>query len=548
MLNRTRDNDTGAVAVVVAICATLLLGVGALAVDLGNAFARKRATQTDADFAALAGGAHLPDASAAFDAAYDYLQRNLPGGGAMPAEAVLADGDVTNGEIDIVGTTRIEVTAPPRLVNYGLAAVFGHDSAEVSAFAAVEIRSPAMTLPLSVAFPCRFGAQIVRQSSNGGGNNGGGSAEPDWHPRGGGQRPTITSVTPAEIDEGDTASVTITGNRLTPGTVVHLIGETQVAATVSSATATQVIVTVPSTLAEGTWYVQVQNSRNGGGWSDQNESFTVTVGNPSTDPGDADCDSSSTGNFGQLDSPRSDVSQNNWVGAWNFAYGLDHALNEFPGALPPPDADQTCAGLQGAILDGPNPVDGANCINVSPGLSMPVASVGLITGDQFGNPDARLATGSSCTSGPDRITVLGRSVNNDQLSCYLPAGVSLGDLLTSAGAGRLNGAVVESPRFFIIPVFNTEVLPQNSGGGGQAGQYYPIESFVGGFITDEQASATRNNPVGVTATNGFLTGPQQLQEIHAFLFPLTALPESIGNNGGSVPYIGSGPRIPVLVD
>ena len=55
MLSRWRTDD-GIVAVVTAIVAVLLFSVGALAVDLGNTFSRRRAVQTTADLAALAGG------------------------------------------------------------------------------------------------------------------------------------------------------------------------------------------------------------------------------------------------------------------------------------------------------------------------------------------------------------------------------------------------------------------------------------------------------------------------------------------------------------
>ena len=59
-----------------AILAVVLIGFTAFAVDLGNAMARKRMTQTQADFAALAGAGLLPDADAAIDKAIDYLFEN----------------------------------------------------------------------------------------------------------------------------------------------------------------------------------------------------------------------------------------------------------------------------------------------------------------------------------------------------------------------------------------------------------------------------------------------------------------------------------------
>ena len=51
--SRQRTEDTGAIAVVVAILSTLLLLMAAFAVDLGNAYAVKRQLSVAADAAAL---------------------------------------------------------------------------------------------------------------------------------------------------------------------------------------------------------------------------------------------------------------------------------------------------------------------------------------------------------------------------------------------------------------------------------------------------------------------------------------------------------------
>ena len=54
-----RRSDAGAIALVTVAVAVVLIIFAAFAVDLGNAFARKRMVQSQADFAALAGAALL---------------------------------------------------------------------------------------------------------------------------------------------------------------------------------------------------------------------------------------------------------------------------------------------------------------------------------------------------------------------------------------------------------------------------------------------------------------------------------------------------------
>ena len=52
---RTRS-EKGAIAIMVALLATVLFGCAALAVDMGNAWSRKRAVQKQVDVSALAAG------------------------------------------------------------------------------------------------------------------------------------------------------------------------------------------------------------------------------------------------------------------------------------------------------------------------------------------------------------------------------------------------------------------------------------------------------------------------------------------------------------
>ena len=72
--------ERGAVAIMVAILAAALLTMAALAVDLGNAWSRKRIVQTQVDVSALSAGHLLPAVTAAEQLAAagevaDYLNR-----------------------------------------------------------------------------------------------------------------------------------------------------------------------------------------------------------------------------------------------------------------------------------------------------------------------------------------------------------------------------------------------------------------------------------------------------------------------------------------
>lgn len=153
--------DDGAVAVIAALMAVVLFGVGAMAVDLGNAWSRKRMTQTDADLSALAGASLLPvtDSTsqlAACTRAYTFLAKsgNLPssddGSGIQPLLSycpVLVNGDIT-----FPDSTHIRVVSPKRQVDFGLAGIFGFKNTNVSSVAVATVDSPNVgVLPFIVA-------------------------------------------------------------------------------------------------------------------------------------------------------------------------------------------------------------------------------------------------------------------------------------------------------------------------------------------------------------------------------------------------------------
>jgi Flp pilus assembly protein TadG len=75
------EDDSGATAVMVALTLVVLLGIAALAVDVGYYLVQRTKAQTAADAGALAAASYLPDAiPSARAAAIDFATRNLPDG------------------------------------------------------------------------------------------------------------------------------------------------------------------------------------------------------------------------------------------------------------------------------------------------------------------------------------------------------------------------------------------------------------------------------------------------------------------------------------
>ncbi|MDQ6874788.1 MAG: hypothetical protein M3042_06960, partial [Actinomycetota bacterium] len=167
LLRQRRNDDAGtaALVLVVTVASGVLFGFGAMAVDLGNAYARKRATRTSADVVALAGAQGLPDMAKARTLAIEYLKENpvqgAPAYSSLPANwdnneatptysagaAAFQAVGATDGEIDFYGynhainqwvpasstitATRIRVVVPPALVDFGLGQAVGFTNVKV---------------------------------------------------------------------------------------------------------------------------------------------------------------------------------------------------------------------------------------------------------------------------------------------------------------------------------------------------------------------------------------------------------------------------------
>jgi hypothetical protein len=149
-----RAGEEGQVAIVVALMLTVMLGFGALVVDVGLNWAARTQLQSAADAAALAGAAELPgQPDQARAKATEYMLDNVPSLASAPA-GWEGDGDVSNGDITCyrppeappppgdpthgcaVGDTAIQVLTPPLRPDYAFASILGRRSGEIKALAA----------------------------------------------------------------------------------------------------------------------------------------------------------------------------------------------------------------------------------------------------------------------------------------------------------------------------------------------------------------------------------------------------------------------------
>jgi Flp pilus assembly protein TadG len=547
MLPRPRERpEDGATTIVVALVALLLFASAAIAVDLGNAWARERQVQTQVDVAALSAGDLLPATTPVEERAIagriaTYLTEpanEVPGQQPVTAGQLL-DLDPTNGEVSFTTDgAQLTLLAPRAEVDFIFAGVASDaSSVRVTASASVGVFSQVPrenVLPFWLPSGCppgpADGDTTGGGGSGGGGGNGGGG--------GGNGSATGTPVTGVNLDprefnstaQPDTAnrfennktiSFRVTGvsklksnkapvvqfeKRDNPtlryaftGTWTKVSGDQDWAFTI-------VVGASDVTAHAGQWsYQTVAPPRTGNNEVySQVENFNVQPGAGTPPPSAASCASGpSRGNFGQLDSPRKESGSTKDTLALNIALGLDHTLGVVPNAV-----SDECAGPPRATeqLDDVSR-DGNNCLLAEPGNAGPGISQGLL-----GTPDGSLRGRLDTRNGPTR-TDCGRSddsiggaiVNNDVLSCFLAPGASLADLtvpMTDATTGTLDPAVVTSPRFVWIP----QVYRSNR----SSKSFQPVQRFVPAFITDEDATA-RKGASTATVDNGVVCNGNRTQ-------------------------------------
>jgi hypothetical protein len=299
------------------------------------------------------------------------------------------------------------------------------------------------------------------------------------------------------------------------------------------------------------WWVRVFDGTDASGkWSKASEALPIRVGNAVLE-----CASgSSSGNFGTLKFPRTDVVSSNEIPA-NIAVGLQSPLKPtvHQWALANPDLAGLCSnGVDGA-LTAPNGadtlVDGVNCVDTDTGLAANAATEGLVTGGVYGPgllTTQNTKTGCDPTGGSANrvLPITGSpSINDEVLTCYFTNGTtSIQDITDASYSGGpvLDSSILSSPRFFYVPVLAVEPA---SGGSNT----YSIVDFRPAFITDESATLTSVKGAHTgSANNGLTVQGNDIKRIRVVFFNDDALP--VDGNIPVIDYLGTGKRVIRLID
>jgi hypothetical protein len=543
-----RRDERGATAVLFALLALVLLGVGAVAVDMGQVYAKRGSLQSTVDLAVLAAAAELDGTNTctaeAVNAATAYLRDNWIDEANDPFSVNLggspADDD---GFIQCTGW-KVKLWAPRARVDFGLAKALSpsNDGVDVPATAEAGVMSARMhTMPYYATPSCSNGQQVLSTDSKG-------LSSPPPIPL----TPsslvnnllvniTALSVTSSPLG-ASIPSLVLTGKGFTLATKVGFTTASgdhfespSTGSTMTVDSDTKITVTnVPSGVIgiDDNWYVRVFNANL---WSASDGNATqgvqkLTIGEPKLY-----CLDSSEGNFGALYVGRDGKASTNGTLSLNVALGIDHALALMPGA---PNAPNECAGLAGAITAE---VDGQNCVPTDTGLPANALEEGLVKGIN-GSPGLLEAPPTSPCTRPD-VNVSGHSINDDVLSCFFTNGtIRVGDVTKStyAGGSVISADIFNSPRFFWVPVINA---PPNGK------KNVSIQAFRPAFITDEAAFGTRNAPGStLTSPNGLSLSGTKVRELRIAFLNTLALPESVAAEGGEIAYLGFGPKVIVLTD
>lgn len=583
MMRAEASDQSGAVAITVAVSALMLFGVAALAVDLGNGMARKRDVQSQADLAALAAAGSLPGTKAASNAsvmaAAAYLNHNQPqsdGASCAATEtcviaAQLVDGNDANGEIYFESSTRVRVIAPPARVQFGLANAIGFNNLDVRAEATAGIFSAGPpVMPVYAAYSCSWGPQSITAPASGGtpGTTPILYAPTDTNksnldPRGN----PPSNPNPSRVDLNPAAgTLTITGDKLAEVTKVGFFadgGAPPIQVDVVTASNSAVTVAYPITGvtdSEGLWWIRVWGPGNGNNapsaWSavQANNGTLETVPFQVGDPYLRCAATSSDGNYGTLKLPRTDVT-NSTSGGWlahNMALGLQDPLSLaiYPGS---PNVTATCAPndpdptVFSTTTGNPTLKRRTNCVQTDPGLSSNAASAGLITGpsDAVGGRLAKPTT-EQCDpdGGSDERTVVinGASgdktyvINDDILTCFFKSSsATVGDVSkpTWTGSAVISDEIFSSPRFFWQPVLKQ--IPTSGS------SEYKIIDMRPAFLTGQPATAKKGDPQ-VEPENGVKIVNKAVDELQVVFLNFRAIEQPDGGPvidwlGGDLPKL-----------
>lgn len=242
------------------------------------------------------------------------------------------------------------------------------------------------------------------------------------------------------------------------------------------------------------------------------ESQPPTAGDPSewclkdaTGGQSSACIGPETGNFKWVDINRSSGGL-----ADNTRLGAEFDATIASGAL----SGQECTGAfvaSGVVTEASAPFD---CLSLRPGNVTSAAADGLL--DASGNRcTGRLAVanGTSCSASPNRW-----------------------DEFFDPFSQRVDADILDDPRFGYVPRMGAEMADLSG-----ASEVYPIVGFYGAYIT---GLFNLNTPCDDGGCN-------QINVIRAELFELDAVTPGVLGSGPereTVAYLGSGPRVVVLVE
>ena len=604
-----RHDEGGAIAILTAFMCIVLFGVAALSVDLGNAFARRTDTQTQADFGALA-AARMQTQSATSgmtistemkDAVRDAMNNNQPQDDTSGCwttktcvtSAELTDNDLTNGELRFCAGTAcgsgyastvkgLQVLAPANKVDYGFANLLGVASGTVNARALVNVFTAGKrVMPMYAVQGCDYGLQTLADPAN----NITSPMVPTTLAHAGDTgsqnnliyNQTTAPYSPTLIDSSG-ATVTAlalnsTGNKVqvdasrwrdltaigffrdngTAPTQVTTLGlspaVTGITTPYTANTGSRIALDVPDSVATigEVWWIRALDSS--GKWSQNSEALPIRVGDAVLQ-----CASGSTvGNFGTLKFPRTDVPTAQQIPA-NIATGLQAPL--FPvvhqWAIDNPNPGTCVDGVneaQTAPSGGVTLINGVNCVDTDTGLSANVATQGLVQGGSYG-PGVLTTqnTRTGCAPGGGSSN---RSVSIGPTT-YSINNDRLTCFFTNGSTSILNitqenyaGPAVLDPSILSNPRFFYVPVLAIQPMGGS--NRYSIVDFRAAFITDETATMTavRGSDTG-TSNNGMVFQGQDFKQLKVVFFNDAALPSE-----GDIPiidYLGVGTRVIRLID
>ncbi len=622
-MNRHAKSERGTVALVFAITCAVLFGMAALGVDLGNAMNRRAQVQTDADFAALAGGGALPATSLTpasgddvVQAVAKYLLSNkvlTDDGFNLPTQSVLAQKLVSNNAADIQryghvyygyfdaagnlipNKNYVTVRSPKAKVQFGLSTVFGTGSTNVSARATAAIKSigsVGATLPFYAYTGCDWGQQII---SHGTAN----SSPPTLANPTDDNGVAITAPTtaapnanPKNVALNDTATVlTLTGGPgLTKSTTptdpskpgIMSLGlfkpdgsapiEVGAGSFLAGSNDTTIKFKLPPAAASqdgATFYIRVSKGIDEGTkktpkWTKRWSVVSINMAYVEVGSATLFCnDDKSAGNFGSLTIFRTD-SNNNANTGWlplNIAKGIDIPnvlLNKYTDTI----NANTCGNGDSKAYQSDDTSAGVhvNCVVTDTGFPQNPGSAGFVTG-VGGSPGApgRLtspaAVGAGCggaNNKPPLRTYGNYTINSEVLSCFFMNNTTTVAQVSSSGYSGdvvISPSIYSSPRFFYIPVINTQ--PQNGK------KSFPIIDFRACFLTGENGTATKGHAAlpqfywDDATTNGLVLSGQgnnvKVESFRVVMINPKAMPPNPGA-GTPTEYNGNGVPILLLVD